>query len=485
MKIPFVQHIGIGIHITQQAIRWVELSRLGKTMKIQNTDCEEVQSGDIEQSLSTLIERRNPSFPYVTINIDSSYVRQQLFDVPRFDDPEFFSHWLDEQKKKLIPKGINPQEFISTYHLLGDGEEQKCLFVIAKKEAVESRKELLESVGLKASIVTIGQLQSGYGLVFDEDFVSREVRLISIFEDGASLQYYGNGFLENYMSLSHVGTSVTNIVEEAKTYLITDGADFESLQNQSIYLVKSNFIDAEEKAVNSVLSVDKVQQGQPLSNISSDEVLSADYSIAAGMAVKQLYPALDTINLQDEEKLDAIEKEVQKKDTLHTGIALGGLVVFTFFILLIAQFFLDTRLEKVGKEAILLQDDINTVRGAAKRVEQLKKQAGQATQLVAERTSVAKTIRLLGKSLPDRVWYNEISINKSENGKNAVIYGYAHNDALIASLMERLEKKESIGNVRLIYSEAVNSADVYNDASFNSIPLVQFEVRISMKSEEG
>lgn len=461
------------------------MSRIGNTVKITNVDFEEVENGDIGSSLEALVVRQDPSFPYVAVNIDNSHVRRRLLDLPDFDDPEYVRHWIDEQKEKLIPEGLNREEFISKYHLLDSEEGQKCLLVITKKQSVENRKELLESVGLKASIITTGQLQVGYGFIFDDNFVSEQARLISVFEDGASLQYYNKGILKNYVELTHSGVPTSDIIEEAKTYLLTAGKDFENVENQSIYLLESDYNDVKVESIVSDFPAGEVHLAKPLPNQSSNERFSADQSIAVGLAVKQLYPALDTINFVDNASRESVRNEIEKKDAVHTGILLGGLVVLAFLSLMAVQFFLNTNLEEARQEVALLQNDINTVNAATKKVRELKQQAGQAGELVSERTSLAATLELIGNSLPGRTWFNEVKINKSEDEKEVAIYGYAHNDALIASLMERLEKEPITENVRLIFSEAVNSSDVYNDAFLDDMPLVQFEIRITMNPETG
>lgn len=486
MKIPFLQHIGIGIHISDKAIRWVELSRMGDTLKIQSVDTEEVKNGDIEGCLSALVERRNPSYLYVTVNVDSRHLKQQVIDVPDFNDPEYFDHWLDEQVEKLLPGELERNQFIWQYHLLGSEGDQKCLFTITKKQAIENRRELLASVGLKPIIITTGHLQAGYGFVFNEEFVSGPARLVSIFEDTALLHYYNGGMLERYIHFSHSADSASDMLEEATTYLATDGMDLDDIQNLNIYLVESDFNKTKAIPSAAELSIDNIRLSKPLSEISPKEKnLKTDHSIAAGMAIKQLYPALDTVNFLDEERQESVRNEVQKKDALHTGILMGGLVVLTFLSLVIAQFILNSWLEETGHQVDLLQDDINTVNVATEKVRELKEQANQAEQLVTERTSMARTLDLLGRSLPDQTWFNEVQINKSENNKEAAIYGYAHNDALIASLMGHLEDESATENVRLIFSEAVSSTDIYAESSFEEVPLVRFEIRISINPEKG
>jgi Tfp pilus assembly protein PilN len=96
---------------------------------------------------------------------------------------------------------------------------------------------------------------------------------------------------------------------------------------------------------------------------------------------------------------------------------------------------------------------------------------------------MAEMLEVTGRSLPNRVWFNELSFSKSESGNEVTLYGYAHNDALVAALMERLEKETETQNVRLIYSESVSSEDVYDNSSFENVNLVQFEVRMTMKSK--
>jgi Tfp pilus assembly protein PilN len=142
---------------------------------------------------------------------------------------------------------------------------------------------------------------------------------------------------------------------------------------------------------------------------------------------------------------------------------------------------LNSNLEKAKQKVVLLEGNIKTVKAASGRVEELRKRASQARKLVGERTAMAQTLEMVGQSLPEHVWFDEIDIDKSGNDKEITIYGYAYNDALIASLMGALEEEKATENVRLIFSERVMTADIYKESAFSNRSLVKFEIRVADK----
>ena len=484
MKLPFIQHNGIGIHITQHAIRWVEISRINEKLKLKKVAVEKVEN-DLASSLNKLIGKLNISFPYVTVNIDGSHVKQKLIELPDFDEQEYLQYWVEEQQKDLIPKGLNQEEFVIKHHFVGVEPEQRyALFITARKQAIVDRVELLRTAGLKPVAITTGHLQAGYGLAFDEKFIDGKAPLLSIYEDGSTLHLYNQGVLSKYYELSGSWASISEAVDEAITILVSDGSS-QNLKEQIIHVAASEYYnEAEPPSTFTEPFAKNTVMVQLLSELSGvDNSISSDFAIACGMAIRQLYPAMDTINLLGAEEHEIITKEIQKKDAFLTGILSGGAVVLVFLLLMIAQFFLSSNLENATQQVARMSDKIDRVNLVAEKVTHLNDQVVQARALVEGRTSMAEMLEVTGRSLPNRVWLNELSFSKSETGNEVTLYGYAHNDALVAALMERLEKETETQNVRLIYSESVSSEDVYDNSSFENVNLVQFEVRMTMKSK--
>lgn len=482
MKLPFIQHIGIGLHITGQAIRWVELTRIRDDIKVRSTGSVHVSEGDVKSALSELLEQVNPSWNYVTVNIDPGHVRQKLIGVPVFEDEVYLETWLREQKEALIPDGLNREDFIVCHRFMGQPEDhQRCLLVIMRKQAVEARIRLLKSVGLRPSVITTGDLETGYAYLFDPEFTADESCLIKAFEDYSSLQFYSGGMLNNVVELTGGDLSVSEILEEAEAYLATAGMiPGQQAGKHAFRLVTDKEFGPENSGVGfSGNASENISLGRPLFHITSESMrLNSDMSVAAGMAVKQLYPALDAVNFLEHQHAEDIREEIQQKDAVHTGLILGSLIGLLLILLTGTQFFLKSKLYAAQQQVALLEDNITAVSEARERVAELRQRVSQARQLVGERTNMAGILEVAGRSVPQRTWLNEVDVYKTDWGKEVVLYGFAYNDALVASLMQRLENEKAVGSVRLIFSETVESGDVYSQADAEERSLVQFEIRV-------
>ncbi|MEX2345040.1 MAG: PilN domain-containing protein [Balneolaceae bacterium] len=481
MKLPFVEHIGIGLHITEKAIRWVELSRIRDQVRVLSIYAGKVEKSDVKNCLSKLVERINPSWKYVTVNIDSSYIKQKLINVPDSEDKEHLEDWLREQKKAMIPAGLKREEFVTGHHFTGQIEdEQKCLLLVARKEPIEARINLLKSVGLEPSIITTGDLETGYAFIFDPEFTDGESCLIKAFEDYSSLHFYDEGMLNNIVELTNKTTSVSEIFEEAAVYLATENQDIP--KQRKLYAVISDYCDTE--GWNRQLSGNaekSIRMAKPLAHLKPGKDLpGSDLSVAAGMAAKQLYPALDTVNFLEDQHQENIREKIQKKDSLTTGLISGGVIIALFVLITGVQLFLSSKLDQTQQQLELVDDHITAVAEAREKVADLQQKVNHARELVGERTAMAGLMEIIGRSVPQKVWLNEMNIHESERSGEAVLYGFAYNDAMVASLMERLEKEQAVRNVRLIFSETTEPRQVDNLSEVNPASLVQFEVRMSV-----
>lgn len=483
MKLPFIQHKGIGLHITDCVLRWVELSRIGDRIRMIASDTQKILKGDIEKALAELMQRQDPSYPFVTVNIGSQHVRQRTVDLPGFEDEEYLQHWLQEQIEQIIPEGLTKEHFVSRFHLMGAEEgKRKCVFFLVNKEAVEERKRLLETAGLYPQIITTGHLQAGYGFLFNENFVSNEVQMINIFEDGTSLHCYEQGINKNYFELSDANLTVAQILNESLTHFVSEGSDGNNHSPSVFYITGSEHFRDEIRAEISDLHIGQFNFGELLKGVKkSDKELPVNMTIAAGMAIKQLYPGLDDVNFLSEEETSSISNEISQKDTSFFGLTLGAGLLTLYLALMLAQYVLNSQLSKVQKQVNLLQQHITAISEAKNEISLLKARATQAQQQVKEgKTSIAQSMELLGRTAPGGVWLKNIQLTESKKFQEINIDGYAKSEVLIASYMEKLEQLEFSGDVRLIVSEQVTADQIYDKTEYDRIPLITFKLNVSM-----
>lgn len=491
MKIPFVQHRGIGLHITDRVIRWVQLSRIRQRICIGRVAYREVKSGDLQVTLKGLVEEIMPDFLFVTANIDPAAVDMHVLELPFIEDEEYLVQWIRESALELLPANSNVEDYAVTHHLFGDPEEgQRSLFVVTLKKAVRERVDLLESAGLKPVLLTTGTIDPGYTVMFDEDVTTGTTWLLSVFEDQSVLLHYRNGLLEQVHTLVTEETKPGEVLAEAESLVLTEAAYREEMQHKQAYLISGGLMDFElndYEPENSGTSRLEFQQLGPLSHLEyKGHTLSPEFAVACGLALKQLYPSIDTLNLLEKRELEAAAEAIEKKDAMHTVVGMGAVVGILFLILMLFQWYLGGEVEKTDARVAALEDKITAVSEARNRVIRLTENVTEGKRLVAERTSTARILETLANALPTGLWLNELRLDATTGLRDTeiILYGFAWNDALVAVLLERFEQQKESRNVRLVYSEQAKTQDIYGDPSYSRRELVSFEVRINMNQKK-
>lgn len=481
MKLPFFEHRGTGVHITDRAIRWVELSRIGRHIRIVCAEFEEIRHGDIQAGLEKLAERVQPSFPFVAMNIGPSAVNRIVLEVPFFDDEENLAIWLNDTALEQIPEGSDPEEFMTSYQLFGDPDEgEQCLFVTAGKQVVEERTGLAESAGLHPVILTTGEPEAGYSLMFDEDFTTGDSWLLKAFEDDCCLIQYSDGLIEQIFHLPEHYADTEAVLAEAGSLIASQPGG----NSGRLYVADSRFMDrvSQKTEHNTVYENLQLIRPNPLSHLSHEkEILSRDFTIASGMALKMLYPPLEGINLLEENKVKVNREAIKKQDLSLTAKILGGIFVVSFSLLMLFQWYLGNRVDEAEVQAALMEEKITAISDAQNRIRDLQTHVTTGRKLVGERTATARVLETAGRALPRGVWFHELKlILEGSTETNLILFGFAWNEALVAELLERFEKQNGINRVRLVYSEQVQTRDFYGHAPYRQRQLVRFEVRINL-----
>ncbi|GEM_PF-2453570 len=478
MKIPFLQKKSVGIHITYRAIRWVELSRIRNGLSLDCVETSTVKEGNIAECLNQIVDKANPSFPYVISNLDGSEVHQEIIEVP-FQEDDYLNEWVEETPKEIIPEGSEIDEFQVAHHIIGDKDERRsCLFVMAPKEAVASRVELLESVGLQPIALTTGDFEAGYGLLFDSDFINEDPMLLKAFEDRACLLSYEDGLVCDFFPLPVVN-DVEDLLSEVESLVVSRPNYKESKSSQLLYTALSKNL---KNAGNNKVRL-KIRELHPLPDLNlKGKRLSMDESIACGMAVKQLYPALDRINLLDEENVRLNADEVEKKDAFLTTGVLVGFILLAFFCLNLLEWNMERRKSDLDKQVAQVQDKITSVTDARQRVQNLKSTISDVRRLVAERTSMVKDLESISRSIPNRIWLDVLQLTNESKKPRVILKGYAKDESRVSLLLRRLERLKEVNNVRLLYSKQLKTSAIY-DKKYQEDLITSYKVQL--KTTQG
>ena len=457
-------------------------------ISIEKAESVEIKNGNLEESLNELIDRINPSWKFVTVNLDPESYFQKIVHVPYFEDDSLMQEWLVKQKQQLIPEEFEESELKIVHHLLGDPEEGlTCQFTVAVKEVIQERVHLLESTGLQVVSVRAGSLEAGYALMFNEGFNTGTTSLLSIFEDGASLLRYQRGLLYQVYEFPNDLSTAGEIQSEAQSMLLSmNGA--QKKPAEKVWQVRGKTVE-NDKLDDKDAEFSEVFEAQPLAQLeNAEEVLDQDDSIACGMAVAQLYPSLDTLNLLDGAEMEASNKAIEKKDALVSASVLGGITAFLLASMLLIQVIVGGWLDEADVRVNELEDKIAAVSDARAKVATLKKNVETAREMVVDKSSFAKLLHQAGSAVPGNVWLTGLHLQDDSSLESRLTLrfkGYAKGDAKLTELLKELEQKSGIYTVRLVESRQVLSEEIYEEPALRNTELTYFDIEMTANGNEG
>jgi len=199
------------------------------------------------------------------------------------------------------------------------------------------------------------------------------------------------------------------------------------------------------------------------------------------MAVKQLYPALDSVNLLGEEEQVFVREQIQKKDSLLTGILIPGSVVLIWLLIMAVQGYHQSQLTNASEQVEQLNNKITAVANADSSLSRWVRKVEQARELVAQRTRFASLMETIGKTVPNGVWFTGMNIRNEQSQSQVKLQGLSNSENHVATLMEHLEHTDRLSDVRLVLSDRVQEKDIYKKGRYANVPLVKFEIRFRSK----
>ncbi|MGF1670729.1 MAG: PilN domain-containing protein, partial [Balneolaceae bacterium] len=213
----------------------------------------------------------------------------------------------------------------------------------------------------------------------------------------------------------------------------------------------------------------------------NNEILSPGLAVACGMAVKQLYPGLDTINMLEAACVTSNREAIEKKDAMITTAASGVVLLLTFLLLVLAGWILDNKKQQLDERLAVIEDKITAVEHARLQVHELRSSILQVRNLIDDRSSTVRHIEAVGRSLPEGVWLDELrltAVSGTTNHFRLTIRGYALSERFISALLESLEQQKDIHGIRLVYSEQIDTQDIYKERAYQENTLVHYEIQM-------
>ncbi len=213
------------------------------------------------------------------------------------------------------------------------------------------------------------------------------------------------------------------------------------------------------------------------------EKLSSDFSVAVGLAMKQLYPDLDKLNFVEDEIPEKIKEQVEKRDAIHLACMAAATLLVLFLFAKSLHWHAGYQLEQVQQTSVQLEDKILAIENATEMLIAEREQIKQVQGLIRNRSQLAPGLHKIGKLTPENVWLEEVLVQNASASNNINVHGFSLTDLGIAKFMENLETDSGVKNVALKNAERIQSDQIYLKEKFQSSSLIRFELQFEFKNQ--
>ncbi|RNC79850.1 MAG: hypothetical protein ED557_11980 [Balneola sp.] len=482
LKLPFLEHTVVGLEITSELIRWVELDKLGSRItesskgEILHNNGEVSYKGAVEEMLQQI---KADAF-VLALSIPDALVDVLIEEVPYSEEEEENERWVAEREKGLFLSYEDPDAVLLQYHLIQvDEESKRCLFQVLDQGICTKYTSVLEELGLFPKYLTAGVVDTGYAQIANAPFLEGMSGVVSRSGDRAFLLSYQHGLVHNVFECS--GSSDEDwalVIQEADSYLKTEEASYD-LGMDSIPL----FIPARNHHLDQWAGlVSRSLEGFVIPK--RKEAVSPSYMPIEGVCNKTFYPELDAFNfsLPDQQKEAVLAND--KKETLRLSILLFAPLIFFALVTYAYGKVLDYRLVESNQIMGQIGDKIEEVTEKREHLVATRDEFLRARNMLEEKESSAFLFELVSKQIPDQVWLTKLTTQPESTGNliQLNLMGYARSEQAVSGFLQQLERADEVRRAGLVVSQKEEENRNGNRNSVSGPSTIRFEIQVLVGS---
>lgn len=457
MLIPFYQDEGHGLLWEDERLTWVTVRRSGSQLQVVDVCRVPVRSGDTERALRMLVDRVAPSTPDVATHLEPSHVR--LFEAQRGRHAP--DDWAESEARRRLPGGASLDDFVvRAVPLLGDDEDrdgEPYVLAVARREAVEARRDALEAVGLRAVAVSDLRLDLPLALAWDASSSADDVQ--------AGLLVRGD---RSWLVRSQYGLHVRRPEEWAPTDAFPMG-NGDATPPRLVIAGDGEGVAAEQGDAPST-AVRLSPDAPPI---------DADLVPALALAVRHLAPLAGDGSFAPH---DVAAQAIDTRDREHfqtTVLALAAVILVGLLVVTGASMVVQSRLQAAEAQAVQMQEQTAAVDQARAGVKSLQDRLAASRDLVRRRTRTATVLDRIGAAVPEGVWLSAVDGGPREGRVRPVrLSGYARSGRDVTRLLSGLEAQDSFRDVQLRLSQQQSAETMERAVGRNVGAQVAFDVRL-------
>jgi Tfp pilus assembly protein PilN len=209
------------------------------------------------------------------------------------------------------------------------------------------------------------------------------------------------------------------------------------------------------------------------------------YALATGLALKKLFPFLNTVDFTPDDRRRLAAQSREKRQGLRFLLS-GGMIIFTGMLLLftIKQIVL-SKMDASAAEVSALNGRIEQVEHLQARLADLTHGLKEMRGFATNRSRIAEIMQDIGGRIPDSVWLDKLMIqpdstgqaDKKESIKKAIqLSGWAKDETQVALFLGNLEKSPLFSEVALLGVERISEDEVWEKSKARKTPLARFSM---------
>ena len=477
MKLPFIHSTIAGLAITDTEVVWVSGMRRGSRLRRLEGTHEAVENGDVQAALARLVERVRPRAPYVATHLDPVHVRYVIVQGPALDDEAGFATWLENEAARQLPPGASPDDFAIRIQVLEEADgATRCLLALTRREAVEQRRALLETVDLQPLGIGGLDVTCSAALWLNPQFAEGRSAVLRPGRDDAVLIHYRDGVLRSIASLTFGTATTAALLEEVATHmtpapdrLFVIGAEAAACiaQMRTVHLLACPLHE-------------DIVDPRPYGGASP---MAAGYTPAAALALEHLFSARGALNFLEPEAVSEQLQEIEKQGAMQATLILGSVLGALYLLVAFLAAYLGGK--QAAAEATLdtLAGQVMQVEESRQAVTRLERDVAQAKRLVIERTRVAGVLEGVGRGTPDGLWLEVLALEAGAlEPPHLTLRGMAYREGDVASYLNYLERRPFAKSVQLLYAEAIRARALYRQVNVQNRSLTRFEIQLALPS---
>ena len=476
-KIPFFEHTTIGLEITEENIRWVEIDRLGNKWTLHSYG--ELRHNQSETTILSGLEEIKESITsdawHCAVLLPRILKEVIVEELPYFEEQEEVAQWISSRRKEIETQYGKDDEI--QYQIIEiDEDTRRIFFQIVDGQLMGQYMSYLKESGFFPEMISTGVTEAGYSQIFEEVFVDDLSGLVHRVSIKDFLTVYSKGVLHNLYPISGNSGEFSYVIAEADSYLKSEENSAElEMSTTPLPFVSDGEVDMQ------VVERELVKI-TPLSSKKGFGELSNRYVPLVGLVVKANYPALDEFNFVDTSTAAQGIKQHDKEELIRISVLLYAPLIFFFLLVFGAGRLVEYKLIESNQVMNQIGDQLDFVTEQREELIASRDHFLEVKSLLEKRDITAPVFGIISEEINENIWLSGLTMTKTKAGIQQVwLEGYSRNNRSLTEFLDVLERREETVTVQLLLSESTANRSNRNDESSLPIGTIRFEIIFSVK----